>query len=65
MVSLKYYSKLWPRAAIFSYLIHVSQYQGFSMNDSSFDYSFDIYVQQYFLHMFQIVDKERKFMMEH
>ena len=35
------------------------------MNDCSFDYTFDIYVQQYFLHMFQIIDKERKFMMDH
>lgn len=64
IVSLKYYSKIWPRAAIFSYMIHVCKYQNYNQRDTSFDYNFDIYVQQYFLHMFGIFEKEKKFMME-
>ncbi len=43
----------------------MSQYQVFSSNDNSFDYSFDIYVQQFFLHMFSVFDKERGYMKEH
>lgn len=59
LVSLKYYSKMWPRAALFSNFCGISAYLRPSASpEPNFSYDFDAYLLEYFLHIFAKTSQE-------
>jgi len=66
LVSLKYYSKLWPRATIFTCLTGISTYIKMgSSAEPNFSYDFDAYVQEYFLFIYSKLSTEFMHIFDH
>lgn len=65
LVSLKYYSKIWPRATIFANLTGISQYIKGTGNESNFSYDFEAYVQEYFFFIFSKISSENIHIFDH
>lgn len=64
LVSLKYYSKIWPRALMFAHLAGIIQYKSSNV-DPNFNYAFDLFTQNYFLYCYAKIVKYEKFLKEH
>jgi|JI6StandDraft_1071083.scaffolds.fasta_scaffold02311_7 hypothetical protein len=52
VISLKYYSKFWPKAEMFAYMLDIMRFQpSFELNES-INYRFDLFAQNFFLAVF-------------
>lgn len=63
LISLKYYSKIWPRALLFANICNIIPYaKGVQEN---FPYNFDCFAQEYFFYCFLQIMKENSAIIEH
>jgi len=65
LVSLKYYSKVWSRATIFTNLAGISSYIKGTLNEPNFSYDFDAYVQEYFFFIYSKISSENMHIFDH
>ena len=64
LVSLKYYSKVWSRATIFTNLAGISSYIK-GTNEPNLSYDFDAYVQEYFFFIYSKISSENMHIIDH
>lgn len=62
MISLKYYSKIWPRALLFANLCNIVPYT--KPIQDNFPYVYDLFVQEYFFFCFTRINNESESIFE-